>query len=662
VIAKQASELVVFQRTPNFSVPAGHGPVPAERIADIKGRYPDYRQQARESQGGVPVEVTMDGVQSVSTEERETRLEAAWQEGDLIGFLSVFNDTPIIQESNDLVAEFVRRKIRGIVNDPETADALCPTDHPIGTKRLCLDDNYFATYNQPHVSLVNLRNEPISTVTKTGIETVDRSFEFDALVMATGFDAMTGAIVAVDIKGRDGIELKDKWAEGPETYLGLTVTDFPNFFAVTGPQSPSVLSNMAVSIEQHVEWITDCISDIRAQGFEVIEPTPTAQAGWQQHNLDCADITLFGKANSWYMGANVPGKARVFLPYVGGVGAYRQFCDEVVEQGYLGFSLAGAAQTQCNDGVIAQLQPDVSMVLAMMAEMGLPPIESMSPADAREFMGQSSAQRPPGPEVGEVVDGTFPGAAGALDYRLYRPDTNGPHPVVVYFHGGGWVLGDATSDDALCRDLCVQSDSIIISCDYRHAPEARFPAAVDDGYAAVTWASENLDVLGARPDPVVVAGWSAGANIAAVACQTARDAGGPAIAGQVLITPVTDTDFSRPSYEENADGYVLTRALMTWFMDHYCDPDDRDDPRVAPLRGNLAGLPPAFIATAQFDPLRDEGNAYVEALAAAGSDVEHLPLRGQLHTSVAGVGMIISANDARARIAGAIERLAAGGR
>jgi hypothetical protein len=449
VIAKQASELVVFQRTPNFSVPAGHGPVPAERIADIKGRYPDYRQQARESQGGVPVEVTMDGVQSVSTEERETRLEAAWQEGDLIGFLSVFNDTPIIQESNDLVAEFVRRKIRGIVNDPETADALCPTDHPIGTKRLCLDDNYFATYNQPHVSLVNLRNEPISTVTKTGIETVDRSFEFDALVMATGFDAMTGAIVAVDIKGRDGIELKDKWAEGPETYLGLTVTDFPNFFAVTGPQSPSVLSNMAVSIEQHVEWITDCISDIRAQGFEVIEPTPTAQAGWQQHNLDCADITLFGKANSWYMGANVPGKARVFLPYVGGVGAYRQFCDEVVEQGYLGFSLAGAAQTQCNDGVIAQLQPDVSMVLAMMAEMGLPPIESMSPADAREFMGQSSAQRPPGPEVGEVVDGTFPGAAGALDYRLYRPDTNGPHPVVVYFHGGGWVLGDATSDDAL---------------------------------------------------------------------------------------------------------------------------------------------------------------------------------------------------------------------
>ena len=662
VIAKQASELVVFQRTPNFSVPAGHGPVPAERIADIKGRYPDYRQQARESQGGVPVEVTMDGVQSVSTEERETRLEAAWQEGDLIGFLSVFNDTPIIQESNDLVAEFVRRKIRGIVNDPETADALCPTDHPIGTKRLCLDDNYFATYNQPHVSLVNLRNEPISTVTKTGIETVDRSFEFDALVMATGFDAMTGAIVAIDIKGRGGVELKDKWAEGPETYLGLTVTDFPNFFAVTGPQSPSVLSNMAVSIEQHVEWITDYISDLRAQGFEVIEPTPTAQAGWQQHNLDCADITLFGKANSWYMGANVPGKARVFLPYVGGVGAYRQFCDEVVEQGYLGFSLAGAAQTQCNDGVIAQLQPDVSMVLAMMAEMGLPPIESMSPADAREFMGQSSAQRPPGPEVGEVVDGTFPGAAGALDYRLYRPDTNGPHPVVVYFHGGGWVLGDATSDDALCRDLCVQSDSIIISCDYRHAPEARFPAAVDDGYAAVTWASENLDVLGARPDPVVVAGWSAGANIAAVACQTARDAGGPAIAGQVLITPVTDTDFSRPSYEENADGYVLTRGLMTWFMDHYCDPDDRDDPRVAPLRGNLAGLPPAFIATAQFDPLRDEGNAYVEALAAAGSDVEHLPLRGQLHTSVAGVGMIISANDARARIAGAIERLAAGGR
>ncbi len=657
-IAKQASELVVFQRTPNFSVPAGHGPVPAERIADVKSRYPEYRQEARQSRAGVPVELAMDGARSVSAEERKARLDAGWQEGDLVGFLSVFNDMAINQESNDLVAEFVHDKIRSIVDDPKTAEALCPKDYPIGSKRLCLDDNYFATFNEPHVTLVDLRTEAISTITEQGIDTVDRSFEFDALVMATGFDAMTGAIVAVDITGRNGVELKDKWADGPTTYLGLTITDFPNLFTITGPQSPSVMSNMAVSIEQHVEWVTDCIEHMRDQGFAVIEPTETALAGWQQHNLDCVDMTLFAKANSWYMGANVPGKPRVFLPYIGGVGSYRSICDEVSQRDYLGFSLTGADATQCNDGVIVQTQPDVGMVLAMMAELDLPPIESMSPDEARTFMAASSEQSPPGPDVGEIVDGTFPGAEGELAYRLYRPATPGPHQAVVYFHGGGWVLGGADSDDPLCRDLCVKSDSLIISCDYRHAPEARFPAAVDDGFAAVQWASANLASLGATADPVVVAGWSAGGNVAAVACQTARDAGGPVIAGQVLIAPVTDGDYSRPSFTENAEGYVLTRGLMTWFWDHYCDVADRSDPRASPLHGNLAGLPPALVVTAEFDPLRDEGNAYAQALAAAGVQVEHLPLRGQMHTSVAGVDMIISANSARRDIAEAIRRLA----
>ena len=658
VIAEQASELVVFQRTPNFSVPAGHGPVPPERISDIKGRYPDYRQEARLSQGGVPVEVALDGARTVSAEERERRLEAGWQEGDLIGFLSVFNDMPVNQESNDLIVDFVHQKIRAIVDNPTTAEMLCPKDHPIGTKRLCLDDNYYATYNLAHVKLVNLRTEPIATITESGIDTVDRSFEFDALVMATGFDAMTGALVAFDITGRNGVTLKDKWADGPTTYLGLTVTDFPNFFAVTGPQSPSVLSNMAVSIEQHVEWITDCIGDMRARGFDTIEPTTTAQAGWQQHNNDCADITLFAKANSWYMGANVPGKPRVFLPYVGGVGMYRQLCDSVREQGYMGFDLSGPNGSQCNDGVVAQAQPDVSMVLGFMEEMGLPPIESMTPDEARDFMAASAEQSPPGPDVGEVVDGIYPAGAGELAYRLYRPATPGPHQVIVYFHGGGWVLGGADSDDPLCRDLCLQSDSIVISCDYRHAPEARFPAAVDDGYAALQWVSQHLESLGGRPDPVIVAGWSAGGNVAAVACQLARDAGAPAISGQVLINPVTDSDFSRPSFEENADGYVLTRGLMTWFWDHYCDAADRNDFRAAPIKGNLHGLPPALVVTAQFDPLRDEGAAYAEALREAGVEVEHMPLRGQMHTSVSGVDMIISANNARTNIANGITRLA----
>ena len=241
---------------------------------------------------------------------------------------------------------------------------------------MCLDSGYYETFNLPHVRLVDLRKQPITTVTEKGIDTTEESFEFDAIVFATGFDAMTGAIVAVDITGRDGVTLKQRWADGPVTYLGLTAVGFPNLFMVTGPGSPSVLSNMSVSIEQHGDWIADRLAWMRDNGFEVIEPTPTAEAGWVQHVNDCADITLFPTANSWYMGANVPGKPRVFLPYIGGVDKYRAACDEVVERGLLGFRLTGPAGEQCNDGVVRRLQPDVALVLEMMVEMGLPPIET----------------------------------------------------------------------------------------------------------------------------------------------------------------------------------------------------------------------------------------------------------------------------------------------
>ncbi len=387
-----------------------------------------------------------------------------------------------------------------------------------------------------------MRKHPFRSITESGIDTIDESFEFDAIVFATGFDAMTGALVAVDITGRDGVTLKDKWAHGPATYLGLTTVGFPNLFFITGPGSPSVLSNMAVSIEQHVDWVADCLADLRARGVDTIEPTETAEAGWVQHVNDCADITLYPTANSWYMGANVPGKPRVFLPYIGGVGNYRIACDEVVDRDYLGFRLSKGEDTSCNDGVIRRVQPDVAMVIEMMAMLGLPPLETMDPVTARAFMDASSAMRPPGPDVGEIVDGTLPGPDGDLSYRLYRPPTDGPHPIVVYFHGGGWVLGNATSDDPLCRDLCIRSNSVIVSVDYRHAPEARFPAAIDDGFAATRWVADHAVALGGIPGELAVFGWSAGGNIAAVVCQLARDAGGPAIVGQGLLTPVTDLD------------------------------------------------------------------------------------------------------------------------
>jgi len=657
IIARQAAELTVFQRTPNFSRPAYNGPIAAEKKAAFATDPAAYRHAAKWSRAGVPVEPTLMQALRVSAAQRLAAYEAAYAAGDLLALGNAFADIGANPEANETVGEFLRGKIRAIVHDPETADALCPKDHFYGTKRPCLDSGYFETFNLPHVRLVDLRKDPIKTITETGIDTASRSFALDAIVFATGFDAMTGAIVAVDIKGRDGLALADKWNDGPKTYLGLMTTDFPNFFMITGPGSPSVLSNMAVSIEQHVDWVGACLAYMRERHLDVIEPTPLAEAAWGQHVNDCADITLFPRASSWYMGANVPGKPRVFLPYIGGVDRYRKACDEVVQRDYLGFAFDGAAGARCNDGVICRLQPDVAMLIDIMAELGLPAIDTMSVADARAFSVAMAAERPPGPEVGAIADGVLPGAAGALPYRLYRPAQPGPHPIVVYFHGGGWVLGSADSDDPFCRDLCVRSNAIVVSVDYRHAPENRFPAAADDGFAAVRWIAANAESLGGEPEQLAVCGWSAGGNIAAVVCQRARDAGGPRIAGQVLVTPATDCDFTRASYVTNGDGYLLTSALIHWFWDHYADPADRENPKASPLRArNLYGLPPALVVTCEFDPLRDEGAAYAAAMAAAGVSVRHLDCRGQIHTSVISVDMILSAAGARAEIGNALRQ------
>jgi acetyl esterase/lipase len=281
----------------------------------------------------------------------------------------------------------------------------------------------------------------------------------------------------------------------------------------------------------------------------------------------------------------------------------------------------------------------------------------MEPNDARAFGEAMSAMRPPGPDVGEIVDGTYPGPAGDLAYRLYRPPTEGPHPIVAYFHGGGWVLGNAISDDPLCRDLCVRSNAIIVSVDYRHAPEARFPAAIEDGYAATQWIADNTAALGGIPGQLAVCGWSAGGNIATVVCQLARDAGAPAIVGQCLLTPVTDLDMRTGSYQENAEGYVLTATLMQWFWDHYAAESDRSDPRASPLRAaDLSGLPPAVVVTCEFDPLRDEGAAYAAALAAAGVPVQHITARGHTHTSLTMVDVVISGAKVRAEMAAALQQ------
>jgi cation diffusion facilitator CzcD-associated flavoprotein CzcO len=226
-----------------------------------------------------------------------------------------------------------------VVTDPEVAETLTPRTFPVGTKRLCLDSGYYQTFNRPNVHLVDLRKTPLAEFTPGGLRTSDAEFEFDAIVFATGFDAMTGALNAITIQGRNELTLASQWAAGPRTYLGLAMAGFPNLFIITGPGSPSVLSNMVVSIEQHVDWISDCIGYLRSAGYDEIEATEAAEGEWVQHVADVGSLTLFPLADSWYMGANVPGKPRVFLPYIGGLPAFREKCDEVAANGYEGFAV-----------------------------------------------------------------------------------------------------------------------------------------------------------------------------------------------------------------------------------------------------------------------------------------------------------------------------------
>lgn len=340
IIAEQAAHLTVFQRTPNFSLPAKNALLEPGFQAEVKASYPERRQEARQSGAGILVEVPDKSALEVTVEERDAKYAEGWEAGHLVKVLLAFNDLSTNKEANDTAAEFVRSRVREIVTDPEVAEMLCPKDYPIGTKRLCLDTNYYATFNREDVTLVDVRKAPIAEITTSGLRTADADYELDSLVFATGFDAMTGALLGVDIRGRDFKPLREKWAAGPRTYLGIGTAGFPNLFTITGPGSPSVLSNMMVSIEQHVEWIADCITFLAARGFAAIEATVEAEDAWVDHVSEVANATLFPSANSWYMGANVPGKPRVFMPYVGGVGVYREKCDDVAAKDYEGFSLS----------------------------------------------------------------------------------------------------------------------------------------------------------------------------------------------------------------------------------------------------------------------------------------------------------------------------------
>ena len=338
IIAEQAARLYVFQRTPNYSIPAGNKPLSAEELAGIKAGYAERRRLSWRSGGGSPHITAPKPTMEYTPEERRAAFEKRWQLGGVL-YSKTFPDQMTDLAANDEARKFYEEKVRAVIDDPAIADLLIPTDHPIGTKRICTDSNYFQTFNKPNVSLISVRATPIESVDAAGINTTDAHYDLDMIVFATGFDALTGALANIDIAGRGGARLRDDWERGPRTYLGLGVDGFPNLFLISGPGAPAVLANMVLHAEAHVNWIADAIAYLDDHGYAAMEPTRDAVDGWVAELARRADASLFTKANSWYLGANVPGKPRVFMLFIGGFAVYNDICAEAADAGYKGFDL-----------------------------------------------------------------------------------------------------------------------------------------------------------------------------------------------------------------------------------------------------------------------------------------------------------------------------------
>jgi len=338
-IAKQAERLTVFQRTPAYTIPARNRALYQDEIIAARRNHAELSEKARWTFAGINLPITGDCALELPEEKRTVMMEKGWKLGGNL-FVTTFADTSVNLEANEIMAEFVRGKIRDVVEDPDLAKKLTPTDYPIGSKRIITDTNFYPTFNQPHVKLVSLLDEPIQRITADGISTRTTHYSVDAIVCATGYDSMTGALTRIDIRGRSGQSLKRSWADGAHTYLGIATAGFPNLFTITGPQSPSVLVNMFAAIEQHVEWITDCLDYLRTHGISSIEAKPESERWWAEEVDSAVQQTLYLHAKSWYRGTNIEGKPTQFLVYCAGLGVYRRICNEIAADGYRGFILS----------------------------------------------------------------------------------------------------------------------------------------------------------------------------------------------------------------------------------------------------------------------------------------------------------------------------------
>ena len=656
-IARQAEYLTVFQRTPNYAVPLRNEPVEPAQQQWNSQNWRQIRHRSRNRFLGAPYENPEPSALAVSAEHRRERYDRLWAEGGFRMVVSSYGDLLTSEEANETAAEYIRKRIRERVNDPEVAELLYPDDHPYGSKRAALETDYYDAFNRDNVTLVNVRRAPIQEVTAAGVRTEEQEYPLDAIVLATGFDAITGPLINLGFVGRDGATLAQRWADGPKTYLGISISGFPNLFTITGPQSAVALYNNPLAIEDHVEFAAGAIRHVLDSGAATIETNEPAERAWHAEVEGILNLTLLPKANSWYMGANVPGKPRATFVFAGGAPLYRAICADVVAGGYAGFAIGDAPAP----GVppMVQLDPAVAMVVGAMLMQDMKPLEECTLEETRAAIEGFTALQTPAPASVRVVEASYPGPSGDRPARIYVPDAEGPLPVIVYFHGGGFIAGSIDMCAAPCAALAEQLGAIVVTPSYRLAPEAPFPAATDDTYAALRWTAETIAERGGDPARIVVMGESAGGQLAAVAAQRARDEDGPQLLAQVLLYPTIDAEANTESRVEYAAGPVLSLDAARGMWSGYLgDLSKASSPLASPSRSDsLAGLPPALVLSAECDPMRDEGEDYARALQAAGVPVELHRLRGLVHGAYNMSAFVPKVTEFNRALAGFLQKL-----
>ena len=633
-IARQAKHLTVFQRTANYAVPLGNAPVAPEEQRQNAENWQQLRAKSRDRFLGVPFQNPEPSALAVSEEQRRARYDELWKTGGFGVLVSSYGDLLTDERANDTIADYVREKIRERVKDPKVADMLCATDHPYGTKRPVLEADYFVTYNRENVTLVDVRATPIEEITATGIRAGGREYEFDVLVLATGFDAISGALLHLGIVGRDGVRLADRWANGPRSYLGIATAGFPNLFTITGPTSGVILYNNPLAIEDHVEFAADAIKYLLAKGATTIEADEAAERAWYKQVEGILHQTLMPRANSWYMGANIPGKPRAVFIFAGGAPLYRAMTSDVVAHDYAGFRIDGAPAQRVPPMI--QIDSAVASVVGAMLMQDVKPLEQCTLDEARAAVESFAVMQKPAPKSVRRIESTYPGPAGPRRMFIHRPEgAEGPLPVIVFYHGGGWIAGSIDMCSNACANLAHELQCIVVAPSYRLAPEAPFPAATDDTYAALRWVAEVIADFGGDPERIAVMGDSAGGQLAAVAAQRARDEAGPRLMAQVLLYPGIDAEAQTQSRKDYAGGPILSMAAASGMWSTYLgDPANAASPLASPIRAkSLAGLPPALVISAECDPLRDEGEDYGHALQAAGVPTRVLRLEGLVHAA-----------------------------